>query len=207
MALQIALRTDKDFENVKSFIVTKGFSGFAVRETTEGGNNEHWHWFIEGDKYKNIQAFRVGLTKTVPTLKGNGGYSAKLCDADVEKYWRYMCKGDSEGAGAEVAWSHGLLWTTEKFEELHQAYWSNAPNAKKRKLPAIADAVLERCKRKNVAWNDRRTIFEEYIMELYSRDKPINLFMVKSNVNLLQIKLAPDVEVAVQDLLNQVTLV
>lgn len=207
MALQIALRTDKDFDKVLKFIEEKGYSGFAVRETTEDGNNEHWHWFIEGDKYRNVNNFRTHLTKNVPALKGNGGYSAKLCDADVEKYWRYMCKGSAEGQGAEIAWKHGLLWTDERLEELHQAYWANAPQAKKRKLPPIADAVLDRCKRKAIAWNDRRTIFQEYIMELYARDKPINLFMVKSNVNLLQIKLSPDVDTAVQELLNQVAII
>jgi hypothetical protein len=206
MAIQIALRTDKEFDLVKDFLETRGYSGFCVRETTEGGNNEHYHWFLEGDKYKNMQVFRVNLTKTVPGLKGNGAYSAKQCDADVEKYWRYMCKGEAEGAGPEVAWKHGLLWTDERFEELHQAYWANAPQARKRKLPAVADTVFETCRAKRVAWDDRRTIFEEYIKELYSRDKPINLFMIRSNVNLLQLKLAPNVDDGVQLLLNQVAL-
>lgn len=205
MCLQIALRTDKDFNSVKKFVEERGFSGFAVREVAD--QNEHWHWYLEGDRFKSINSFRTTLTKTVPALKGNGGYSAKLCDNDVEKYWRYMCKGESDGAGAEIAWKHGLLWTDARLEELHQSFWANAPNAKRRKLAPIADVVFERCKAKQVAWDDRRTIFEEYIRELYARDKPINLFSVKSSVNLLQIKLAPTVDDGVQQLLNQVALI
>lgn len=207
MALKIALRTDKDFDSVKNFLVEKGYSGFAVRETTEGGNNEHWHWYLEGDKYRNMQTFRVNLTKAVTVLKGNGAYSAKECDEEVEKYWRYMCKGEAEGAGAEVAWRHGMLWTDERIEELHQAYWAQNVQARKRKLPAIADVVLEACKRAAVHWDDRREIFRQYIIELHKRDKPINLFQVKSNVNLLMIKLAPQADDAIQSLLNQVPLV
>lgn len=205
MSLTIALRTDKEFEAVKSFVVEKGYSGFSVREVS--GDNEHWHWYLSGDRFKNVQTFRVNLTKAVPSLRGNGNYSAKECDDEVEKYWRYMCKGEAEGTGAEIAWRHGLLWTDERFESLHQEYWVNNVQARKRKLPAVAEVVLDKCKRSAVQWNDRREIFRQYIIELHSRDKPINLYQVKSSVNLLQIKLAPNADDAIQELLNQVSII
>lgn len=205
MALRIALRTDKDFSGVRDFVVAKGYSGFSVREVS--GENEHWHWYLEGDKYRNIQAFRVNLTKTVTELKGNGAYSAKVCDQDYEKYWAYMCKGESNGCGAQVAWKHGLLFTDEKLEELHQAYWDENQARKKRKAQPVFQEVLESCKQLGVEWSDRRTIFGAYIKALYKRDKAINLYQIKSQVNLLMIKLAPQADDAIEVLLNQVPLI
>lgn len=203
--LRLALRIDKSFDAVKEFIVSAGYSGFAVREVV--GDNEHWHWYLEGDKYSSVQSFRVKLVKSVPELRGNGAYSVKQCDEHYEKYWQYMAKGDGEGATPVLSWRHGLLFTDEKMEELHEAYWSVNHDLKRRKLQPVMDEVLERCKRAAVQYHDRRTIFREYIKVLYERNKPINLFSVKSGVNLIILKLCPDLDDGLELLLNQVPLV
>ena len=110
--LQLALRTDSEFDAVKAVIVASDYSGFAVREVA--GDNEHWHWYLEGDKYKTIRSFRTILLRKVPALVGNAGYSLKACDEKYENYWKYMCKGDSEGHGPNIAWSHGLLFSLNR---------------------------------------------------------------------------------------------
>lgn len=188
MAHKIALRTDKAFPEVKAWIESKSLSGWAVREVS--GDNEHWHWYLETDM--KLPAFRVALTRAVPVLKGNACYSASEVK-DVDKYLRYMAKGESDGAGPEWAWRHGLMWTDEKLEELHADYWVENRKLKKRRATGpVMDAVYDKCKETSVRWDDKRAIFEAYIRELVARDKPINLFSVKASVNLLAIKLCPN---------------
>lgn len=202
MAYKLALRTDKAFDEVKAWIEGKGLTGWAVREVA--GDNEHWHWYLETEM--KLPAFRVALTRAVPALKGNASYSVSDVK-DVEKYLRYMAKGESDGAGPEWAWRHGLLWTDEKLEELHQDYWIENRKLKKRRATgSVMDAVYDKCKETAVRWDDRRGIFEVYIRELVARDKPINMFSVKASVNLVAIKLCPNDD-AIQELLNQTAII
>lgn len=187
-AYKFALRTDRSFEAVRDFVVSKDISGFAVREVAT--DNEHWHWFLETRMKMN--SFRELLRRAVPDLRGNGGYSVSQVK-DESKYLRYMCKGDADGQGCEVAWKHGLLYTDEKIEELHTEYWTENRAMKKRRVAGgVLDAVIDQCKEGAVQWDERKAIGEMYIKELVARSKPINLFSVKSAVNLIQVKLCPD---------------
>lgn len=197
--LSIALRIDKCFDEVLAFVESKGMSGWSVRETAASG--EHWHWYLETDTFKNIQAFRVALTRAVPELKGNAAYSAKSTDENVERYWRYMAKGDSLGDGVVPVWRHGLLWTDDRIEELHQAYWSEN-RAKKQKLPPIDEVVLQKAKEAGAAWDNPHALQKIYIKELFARQKPVNLFSVRSHCNLIALQLAPDVDTAVEKLVE-----
>lgn len=186
---RFALRTDGHFEKVKSFVESKGFSGYAVREVAD--DNEHWHWFLEGNVKPN--SFRVLLKRSVPEFVGNGSYSVKQCDADVERYHRYCLKGEGSGAGYEVVWRNGLLWTDERFEELHRGYWEEHDKAKKqRERGSIVDVVLEECRRTAVKYDNRNKIAELYIRECVRRKKAINKFLVKSQCLLITTLLCPD---------------
>jgi len=197
MAYRFALRTDKEFEKVRDFIVARGISGWCVREVA-GEANEHYHWYLETDL--KIQALRIALVRAVPELRGNAGYS--LSDVkDAEKYLRYMAKGESEGSGVSAAWRHGLVYTDEKLEELHEEYWTENRRLKKRKVGLVSDAVIDQCKAAAVPWSNRRKVTELYIRELISRDKPINLFQLKAAVNLVVCKLCPNDD-ALEELLN-----
>lgn len=198
--MEVALRTDKDFSAIKEWISSKDASGFAVKETA-GEDNVHYHWYIKIAGFKNLQSFRVQFTKKFLELKGNGAYSCKMCDEDVERYFRYMCKGSGNGQGAEVVWSNGILWTPEKFEALHEEYWAeNVRVPKRKKLEPIIDIVIEKLKEDGTAWTDRERIAKAYIRELYNRDRSINIYSVKSVVNLIQIKIAPVADKAIADL-------
>jgi len=181
-----AMRTDSAFEEVKTFVATHATSGFCVRETKEGGANEHWHWLIYSAK--KIQPWRVALTRAVPSLKGNGSYSVSEIK-DLEAYKRYMCKGDAIELQPEVVWEHGLDWG---YEDLHAQYWEANRQSKKRKAGSVIDYVIDEAKRTALAWDDRKALTRCYIKEVVARSKPINIFSVKSGVLLIQAKLCPD---------------
>ena len=186
--IQIALRTDKCFDEVKAFVDAKGFGGFAVREVA--GTNEHWHWLLEAG-VANIQAFRVALTRAVPDLKGNAAYSATLVK-ELDKYERYLAKGDSEGVNPEIAWRQSIKYDDAKMEELHEEYWTENRKLKKRKAGTAMDETLDECKRDNVAWTEREKISERFLRALVKRNRPVNIFAARSSVNAIQIQLCPD---------------
>lgn len=187
MPTLVALRTDGALTAVLAWLAEISAGGFGVREVA--GDNEHWHWLVESDK--TYKAVRVSFNKRVPELKGNGSYSMSEV-ADLEKYERYMCKGESAGVLPEVVWSHSAKYSSEVVAELHEAYWDENRNLKKRKTGGVTDWVIDECKRQNILWNQRREISKIYIKELGARGKPINLFSIRSNVNAVQYALCPD---------------
>lgn len=195
---KFALRIDKEFEKTREFLQSKNISGIGVREVS--GNNEHWHFHLE--TLIKPSSFRVLLKRGVPGLQGNGCYSVSEVK-DVDKYLRYICKGDGPQLLPEVSWKLGPLWTDERIEELHTEYWEANAAMKKRRTESVSDVVIDRCKELGVAWDDRTAIAEEYIKELVERSKPVNIYSVRSNVNLIQIKLCPD-ESAIRMLASQV---
>ena len=188
-ALLIALRVDKELPAVLDFIGERGCGGFGVREVSNG--NEHWHFLLETDKFRNIQSFRVTLTRVIPNLKGNAAYSATTVD-DVEKYERYMCKGNSEGESPEIAWRNSLKYIDDKIGELHAAYWKENMKLKKRKVGSVIDYIVDECKREGVEWKDRDKIAVKYVSEIAKRAKPFNQFAARSAVNAIQLQLCPD---------------
>lgn len=200
MSLLVALRTDVEFEQVKAFVDHKAYGGFCVREVVD--NNEHWHWLLDvpssgraGERSAavRLQAFRVALTRAVPGLKGNAAYSATEVK-DVEKYERYMCKGESDGVGPQVCWRNSLKYLDDKLDELHVAYWETNRTLKKRTAGSMVDFVVEEAKRLCVDWKDRRRLGKIYAKEVCARRKPLNIFAAKSCVNAVQCLLCPDDE-------------
>jgi len=185
-SLKISLRVDKSVAELKEFIDAREMGGFGVREVA--GANEHWHFYLETDKYRNIQSFRVQLTKAILTLKGNGGYSATIVD-DIEKYERYLCKGNSDGESPEIAWRNSIVYTDDKIGSLHEEYWKANRILKKRKTGAVIDWVVDECKRQNFDWKEREKISLVYVAEISRRAKPLNTFAAKAAVNGIQLQL------------------
>lgn len=182
-----ALRVDTALEAVLAWLALLSVGGFGVREVS--GVNEHWHFLLETDK--TIKQLRCSFNRKVPELKGNKSYSLTEC-RDVEKYERYMCKGESDGEMPEVAWRNSMKYDDDKLKALHDDYWINNRALKRKRGGSMIDWVIDECKAKNVEWTNRRKISEIYIRELGSRGKPINLHAVRSNVNAVQFALCPD---------------
>lgn len=203
-----ALRIDRELSSVLSWLAKCDIGGFGVREVSGGSPqfvqgqeaqagsssasavNEHWHFVLWSEK--TVKQLRNSLLHAVPGLKGNASYSLTLC-RDLAKYQRYCCKGESEGAGCEVVWSHGLQYTDVFFEEQHAEYWTENRKMKKRALSSsIIDSVIDQCKQLNVCWTNRVKISELYLKEVCARGKALNTFTGKSAVNSIQVALCPD---------------
>lgn len=182
----LAIRVDRSLDDFLAWLDRRSESGFCVREVAESG--EHYHAYLLS-KLKPASA-RVVIKREVPGLNGNGAYSIAEC-RDVDKYVRYISKGENDGSGVDIVWRCGLEWTEDRIQEAHEEYWLSNRSQKLRRLNGVLDFVVDECKAANVAWDDRHTISEKYIRELVARSKPINLYSVKSSVNLVQVKLCP----------------
>lgn len=190
--ISLALRIDDvpdALESVKSYLNANSIGGFSVREAEV--NNVHYHFLLEGFKEKkDVQAFRVGLTRKCPMLKGNGGYSISVVK-DLDKYERYMSKGSSSMDGPQIVWRQSLKYDDVKIDALHKLYWVENSKMKKRSAGSILDFVVDEAKRLGVSWSDRHSLNMIYIKEMEARSKPLNLFAGKSVINMVQLKLCP----------------
>lgn len=184
----VALRIDGCFDDVIKWADKWHLGGFAVRETV-AGENQHWHFVLEGPK--SLKQLRSSFNREVPGLTGNGAYSLTQVK-DIEKYLRYLCKGGGEGQLPEISWTNSLIYTSDKISELHDAYWSENKKLKKRKAGSMIDWIVDEAKRRAIQYHARDKLAEMYIRELAERGKPINLYSIKSNLNTAQFLLCPD---------------
>lgn len=182
-----ALRTDSGLASVKAWADRLELGGFAVREVA--GDNEHWHWLLESSK--TIKQLRSSLTRDCKELVGNKSYSLTAVK-ELDKYVRYMSKGESEGVMPEIAWVNSLVYTPEKIKELHEAYWAENKKMKKRSAGTMIDWVVDEAKRQGIAWEKREVLAKMYIRELGVRGKAINLHSIRANLNTVQVALCPD---------------
>lgn len=162
-----------------------------VLETVDG-ENPHVHYILDIDA--NIRVVRQSFTRAFPTLTGNKAYSLTQV-MDLAKYHRYICKGESAGEGPHVVGSHGVLYTDDWIGERHAEYWEeNASLAAKRQRKAVSvvDAAVERCKAEHILWHQDHEIAKVLIQLTAERGKGINLFAIRSQVNLLMMQLCPD---------------
>lgn len=204
-----SLRVDHSLQEVLGLLSKNKVGGFACRECVQqqapqDGQavvNEHWHFILYTEL--DLKQLRNKLLYAVPGLKGNASYSLTLC-RDEDKYIRYLCKGESEGAGCEIVWHHGVHYSDQYFEEKHAEYWVENRKLRKRQLTGtVMDAVIDTCKQLRVQWDNREKISELYVKEVVARSKPVNLFSIKAAVNSIQCQLCPD-DQAIKQMASQV---
>lgn len=175
---------------------------FLVVYEEHDGENPHVHCVFSSDK--NLSAVRVSFKRKFTDKVGNGGYSLKECDENVDAYMRYMCKGDSKDNDPVVLIHQGQDYTEEKVKAAHDAYWVNnaalSENKKKRKAIPNCSTVIEKlefvCKEKGVRKNDKQAIAAEYIKMMKDARKPINVFAAKAVVNTVCVLLDDSGEAA-----------
>lgn len=185
-----AIRLDgTDFSKLRDYLDKDGGAYFIVKEVADG--NPHFHALVYSKK--KLPAFRSGFVRAVlDGAHGNGAYSIARVK-DLDKYERYMCKGESMDSPPDVVATNGLLYDPEWVAAKHEQYWSvNATIMRGRASMSVHDAALQACKDAHVQWSNRTKIAELYIRELVARNKSINIFATKSAVNLIQIELCPD---------------
>ena len=186
----VAIRVDTaDSSQLVQFLAADGGAYLAVKELE--GTNPHIHVILHSSR--KLPAIRTALKRAMPQLSGNGSYSVSQV-RDLAKYQRYCMKGVSREIQAEVVAAFGLMYSDPSWqEEMHDAYWDEADQiTRKRKREPVMDSVYQQCTAAAVQWHQRDSIARIYIKELISRDKPINLFALKSQINLIQCKLCPD---------------
>lgn len=197
----IALRVDgQDSSSLVRVLDQDGGAYLVVKELE--GSNPHYHAVLHSSRKPS--AVRAALKRAMPELNGNGSYSVTLV-RDLAKYQRYMLKGESCEVMPNIVAAHGMAYTNLEWqEEQHDAYWAeNDELLRKRKKGPIFEAVLAQCRTDRISWQNRTSIAEIYIRHLVEADKAINLFSLKSYVNLIQVKLCPG-DQALQDLAAQV---
>lgn len=198
-----AIRIDGDEQvyGLIEFLEADGGAHLAVRETVEGGN-PHGHAILRS--HRNIATLRAALRRFFPDLVGNRAYSLALVK-DIDRYERYMLKGDSASSPPEVIAAYGFQYGDLAWQDnQHAAYWEEhqATEARRRTLPLV-EFVLNACKDANIQWHDKHAIAVVYIREAVARKKSINTFAVRAQVNLIQCQLCPD-DQAIQDLASAV---
>lgn len=153
------------------------------------GINAHCHIYFESDH--SLNALRLHFKRTFPELVGNGSYSLKPCDNNVEDYWKYMAKGEAEGDYPDVYLRQGYQWTEEKVVELHEAYWCTntqlKATSKKRDTLKLRGTVVEQVEREakeqKLNGRDREAIAKIYIRMYVTARKPLSVFHAKGVVN------------------------
>lgn len=197
----VAIRVDAvDASELIAYLTADGGSYLAVKELE--GSNPHYHVVLHTTR--KLPAVRTALKRAMPGLKGNGSYSVSAV-RDLPKYQRYMMKGDSREVQAHVVAGHGMEYSSLQWqEETHDAYWDEADSiTRKRKSEPLMNSIFAQCTAAGTEWHQRDKIARIYIKELVSRDKAINIFALKSQINLIQIKLCPD-DSALENLVSQV---
>lgn len=166
------------------------------------GSNPHFHVVLHS--VRKLSAIRQQIKRAMPEINGNGSYSVTTV-RDLAKYERYMMKGESADVMPQITAAHGMTYTQQDWQlETHDAYWAeNELLTRKRKAAPMIETVLQACKAKQLSWQSREVIAQEYIRELVARGKTINLFATKSAVNLIQVQLCPN-DNALEDLARQV---
>lgn len=193
----IAIRFDgQSSEELVKFLSEDGGSYLVVKELED--SNPHFHVVLH--TRRKPQAVRMAFRRQFPESRGNGSYSISSV-RDVEKYHRYMMKGDSSSVLPHVVAANGIQYQNAEWQQdQHDQYWQINQELREAddKRP-VADVVLDACRTANIDWSNREKIAEVYIRELVVRDKPINLHSVRAGVSLLQVKLCPD-DSAIKDL-------
>lgn len=197
----IALRLDGQDSAALVRVLDQDGGAYLVVKEMEG-SNPHFHAVLHS--VRKPSAVRAALKRAMPELNGNGSYSVTLV-RDLSKYQRYMLKGESSEVMPHVVAAHGMAYTDASWqEEHHDAYWAeNDELMRRRKKGPVFESVLIQCRTDRVSWDNRSRIAEIYIRHLVEADKAINLFSLKSYVNLIQVKLCPD-DKALEDLAAQV---
>lgn len=195
-----AIRLDgHEHHSFLEYLDSTGGAYFIVREGHV--DNPHMHAVVFSEK--TLAAFRSKFVRQVlGGAHGNGAYSITKVK-DLDKYERYMCKGASSAEAPDVVAVNGIKYSWEWIHDTHERYWATNEelHAKRAKL-SVCDAVLAACRDAGLEWRSRERIAELYIRELVARDKVINIFALKSAINLIQIKLCPD-DTAITDLAAQ----
>jgi len=185
---------DGDYTRLSAWLAAIATCYLVVFES-HAGENPHVHAVFDSDK--KLSAVRMGFKRKFEDKVGNGSYSLKETDDDIDAYMRYMCKGNSREDMPDIKIRQGILYTDENIKDWHDKYWVNNDSIKENRLKRKAvrsgetavDAVERICKDTGVRKSDREGIAKVYIKLCRDSRKPINTFAAKAIVNTVALLL------------------
>jgi len=189
--MDLALRLDiLHDDNVQQLVALCDSLGGAYWIVREGGTaNPHLH--VHLTTKTKLNAVRQAFKRRFPGHSGNGHYSIKQCDADVEGYDRYLAKGESEGDDPIIIARHGVEYSLDNIKDWHARYWAvNQELMKKRRKKlagAVTDQLLQACLDKGI--KSRGGIGLEYLQLMKEANKAINTFAGKAAINTVWLAL------------------
>jgi len=185
--------SDADQPRVSAW-VSANSSAFLVVHETAADENPHVHAILHSTK--KLPALRAAFKRAFEDKVGNGAYSLKECNDDIEAYMRYMCKGAAKDDLPRVWARQGLLYTEPLCVSAHEEYWVNNASIKsnKRKRSALTgETIVEKleriCKEKGIKSHNREDIAVQYITHYKDARKPINVFSARAVVNTVAVLL------------------
>lgn len=194
MAVPYALRTvcgSRDAD-VKAWIVKQSPRHVIIKhEADTDEQRPHWHALMWSDKTE--QNLRVQLTKAIPELKGNKGYSMKKLDVDrLAEYERYICHASSRGdeviiisAATELDGKYSKEWAAKQNKEFYDRQDEYKKKQKKSKTPRQVAAAA--CTEKKI--KELKGIAEVLVEAYREAEKPMNVFHMRSEVRLIYVKM------------------
>jgi len=187
LALRLDILHDDNVQSLVALCDSLGGAYWIVRE----GDTTNPHLHVHLTTSTKLNAVRQAFKRRFPLHSGNGHYSIKQCDQDVEGYDRYMAKGGAEGDDPIVIARSGLEYTLENIKEWHTNYWAvNQELMKKRRKRlngAVADQLLQVCLDKGI--KSRGGIGIQYLHLMKEANKPINTFAGKAAINTVWLAL------------------
>lgn len=187
LALRLDILHDDNVQQLVGLCDSLGGSYWIVREG--GVANPHLH--VHLCTKTKLNAVRQAFKRRFPDHSGNGHYSIKQCDDDVEGYDRYLAKGESEGDDPIIIARQGLEFSLDSIRDWHTNYWKvNHELMKKRRKKlngAVSDQLLQDCLDKGI--KSRGGIGLCYLQLMKAANKPINTFAGKAAINTVWLAL------------------
>lgn len=134
---------EDDYERVREWILKQG-SAIGCREYHNG--NKHMHIWLLSEK--KVAAIRANFKIKFPSHKGNGSYSIKLDDGNLN----YICKGpEAPDVRSNPIIFVNTLHSEDDVMRAHESYWNDLDSFQKKKK------VLDK-KEKNVVSNFQKAL-------------------------------------------------
>lgn len=184
-----ALRCDYDHADKQrlSDWLSSNADGYLVCYEEVDDENPHIHAVVYSSK--NIDTLRKSFKRAFPDKKGNGAYSLKACDGNVDDYIAYICKGGSVDDMAHVVCLCGLEFDEAYVVEMHERYWDRnaalqrAAKERSSARGSMVDAVEKLCREQGVRAYERKRVALVYIREMKKLRRGINVFQGRAVVN------------------------
>lgn len=161
--------------------------GYLVCYEEVVDENPHVHVVLYSEK--NIDTLRKSFKRAFDDKRGNGAYSLKACDANVDDYIAYICKGVDVDSPPDVILKQGIQFDDEYVEGMHQRYWDRnaqlvrAAGERAAARGNMVEVVEKLCREQGVRSYERKKIALVYIRQMRAQRKAINIFAARAVVN------------------------